>query len=70
MCVFIADLCAYICMLSYSPLCANFGLGILVYICACCICERLVLLVAVHRLPVIMKILVCCDIPHGILISA
>ena len=29
-----------------------------------------VLLVAVHNLSVIMKILVCCDIPHGTLISA
>ena len=29
-----------------------------------------VLLVAVHSLSVIMKVLVCCDIPHGTLISA
>ena len=37
-----------------------------------CVCERLalVLLVAVHSLSVIMKILVCCGIPHGTMISA
>ena len=34
-CFFIADRFAYICMVSYSSLCANFALGILIYICTC-----------------------------------
>ena len=70
LCFFIADRFINICICIFI-LCANFRLCILIYTYTCVYVRGwhwFVLLV--HSLSVIMKLLVCCVVPHGKLISA